>query len=136
MGTGSVSILAALFHWGNGGTALKVISLTFFFINLFFYIVILSMTVARYWMFPEVVPFLPLDNYNYILIVFESYGSRCCTNQEKDSSLAHFPSAPHRSLIWPLSLTNVGTLGGLDFCIPSGDSGGSFLAVLIGPASG
>ncbi|KAF4620542.1 hypothetical protein D9613_000668 [Agrocybe pediades] len=53
MGTGSVSVLAANFHWGAFTTPLKVISLAFFLANLAFYTVILAMTIARYFLFPE-----------------------------------------------------------------------------------
>lgn len=54
MGTGTVSILAADFHFGNGSTALTVITLVFFFINLASYVAVCAVTIARYYLFPEV----------------------------------------------------------------------------------
>lgn len=54
MGTGTVSILASLFYFGYDTTVLKVITLVFFFINLSSYVAILAMSIARYFMFPEV----------------------------------------------------------------------------------
>jgi tellurite resistance protein TehA-like permease len=60
MGTGIVSSLAARFHFGAGSLALEVISLAFFFLNLVFFVFICGMTIARYYMYPEVCPSLLL----------------------------------------------------------------------------
>ncbi|RDB16951.1 Sulfite efflux pump SSU1 [Hypsizygus marmoreus] len=53
MGTGVVSSLAARFHFGAGSLALEVISLIFFFLNLALFVLLCGMTIARYWLFPE-----------------------------------------------------------------------------------
>lgn len=54
MGTGAVSSLINRFHFGAGSLTLKVLTLIFFFLNLFFFVVICGATIARYWMFPKV----------------------------------------------------------------------------------
>ncbi|KAF9461280.1 voltage-dependent anion channel [Collybia nuda] len=53
MGTGVISSLAANFHFGAGSLTLEIISLVFFLLNLALFVVISAMTIARYWMFPE-----------------------------------------------------------------------------------
>ncbi|KAF5385900.1 hypothetical protein D9615_002517 [Tricholomella constricta] len=53
MGTGVISALASRFPFGAGSIALEVISLMFFFLNLFLFVIICGMTVARYWLYPE-----------------------------------------------------------------------------------
>ncbi|KNZ80517.1 Sulfite efflux pump SSU1 [Termitomyces sp. J132] len=53
MGTGVVSALVSRFHFGAGSLALEVISLFFFFLNLALFVAICTMTIARYWLFPE-----------------------------------------------------------------------------------
>lgn len=70
MGTGSVSALAARFHFGAGSLALEVITLIFFFLNLLFFVLICGATVARYWMYPEVLKYLFSGCYH--LLIFES----------------------------------------------------------------
>lgn len=54
MGTGVVSALASRFHFGAGSLALEVVSLIFFLLNLALFVAICAMTIARYWLFPEV----------------------------------------------------------------------------------
>jgi tellurite resistance protein TehA-like permease len=54
MGTGVVSSLTSLFHFGANSLALEIITLIFFFLNLLLFTVISGLTVARYWLFPEV----------------------------------------------------------------------------------
>ncbi|KAG5637040.1 hypothetical protein H0H81_006035 [Sphagnurus paluster] len=53
MGTGVISSLAARFHFGAGSFTLEVISLIFFFLNLILFVVFCGITIARYWLFPE-----------------------------------------------------------------------------------
>ncbi|KAJ7183151.1 voltage-dependent anion channel [Mycena filopes] len=53
MGTGAVSSLVSRFHFGEGSETLKVLTLLFFFLNLFFFVAICAATIARYYMFPE-----------------------------------------------------------------------------------
>ncbi|KAF8207144.1 voltage-dependent anion channel [Mycena galopus ATCC 62051] len=53
MGTGGVAGLISRFHFGQDSEAIKVFTLLFFFLNLFFFIVICAATIARYWIFPE-----------------------------------------------------------------------------------
>jgi hypothetical protein len=57
MGTGVVSGLASMFPFGAGSLALKIITLAFFFLNLIIFVVLLMVTLARYWMFPYVSAF-------------------------------------------------------------------------------
>jgi Voltage-dependent anion channel len=57
MGTGVVSGLASMFPFGAGSLALKIITLAFFFLNLIIFVVLLTVTLARYWMFPYVSAF-------------------------------------------------------------------------------
>ncbi|GLB37101.1 putative C4-dicarboxylate transporter [Lyophyllum shimeji] len=53
MGTGVLSALASRFPFGAGSLALEVISLLFFFLNLALFVLFCGITVARYWLFPE-----------------------------------------------------------------------------------
>ncbi|KAF8997918.1 voltage-dependent anion channel [Cyathus striatus] len=53
MGTGTVSVLVARFHFGAGSTPLKVISLSFYFLNLFLFTAFTVITALRFWMFPS-----------------------------------------------------------------------------------
>jgi tellurite resistance protein TehA-like permease len=54
MGTGVVSGLASIFPFGAGSLALKIVTLIFFFLNLIIFVVLSTLTLARYWMFPYV----------------------------------------------------------------------------------
>lgn len=54
MGTGAVAALVSRFHFGQGSEEIKILTLLFFFLNLFLFVVICAATVARYCMFPEV----------------------------------------------------------------------------------
>ncbi|KAJ7247883.1 voltage-dependent anion channel [Mycena haematopus] len=53
MGTGGVTALISRFHFGQDSEAIKILTLLFFFLNLFFFITICAATIARYWIFPE-----------------------------------------------------------------------------------
>ncbi|KAG5645206.1 hypothetical protein DXG03_006724 [Asterophora parasitica] len=53
MGTGVISALASRFPFGTGSLALQVISLIFFFLNLLLFALFCGMTIARYWLYPE-----------------------------------------------------------------------------------
>ncbi|KAJ7671597.1 voltage-dependent anion channel [Mycena polygramma] len=53
MGTGAVASLVSHFHFGQGSEAIKILTLLFFFLNLFLFVVICVATVARYYIFPE-----------------------------------------------------------------------------------
>ncbi|KAJ7284614.1 voltage-dependent anion channel [Mycena rebaudengoi] len=56
MGTGSVSALISLFHFGENSETIKILTLLFFFLNLCLFISICGATMARYYMFPELWP--------------------------------------------------------------------------------
>jgi tellurite resistance protein TehA-like permease len=56
MGTGAVAGLVSRFHFGQGSEAIKILTLLFFFLNLFFFVAITAATIARYYMFPKVSP--------------------------------------------------------------------------------
>ncbi|KAJ6487791.1 voltage-dependent anion channel [Mycena sanguinolenta] len=53
MGTGGVAGLISRFHFGQDSEAVKILTLVFFFLNLFFFTAICGATIARYWIFPE-----------------------------------------------------------------------------------
>ncbi|KAF8070178.1 voltage-dependent anion channel [Lyophyllum atratum] len=53
MGTGVISSLVSRFPFGAGSLTLEVISLMFFFLNLALFVLFCGLTVARYWLFPE-----------------------------------------------------------------------------------
>ncbi|KAK7032766.1 sulfite efflux pump SSU1 [Favolaschia claudopus] len=53
MGTGAVASLVSRFHFGEGSEAVKVLTLLLFFLNLCFFSIITTATVARYYLFPE-----------------------------------------------------------------------------------
>ncbi|KAJ7249005.1 voltage-dependent anion channel [Mycena rebaudengoi] len=56
MGTGSVSTLISLFHFGENSETIKILTLLFFFLNLCLFISICGATMLRYYMFPELWP--------------------------------------------------------------------------------
>ncbi|KAF8210974.1 voltage-dependent anion channel [Mycena galopus ATCC 62051] len=53
MGTGGIAGLISRFHFGQNSEAIKLLTLLFFFLNLFCFTAICTATVARYWIFPE-----------------------------------------------------------------------------------
>ncbi|KAF9478604.1 hypothetical protein BDN70DRAFT_879725 [Pholiota conissans] len=53
MGTGGISSLFAAFPYGNGSTAMAVLSLIFFFLNLFLFILFFALSVAKYVCYPD-----------------------------------------------------------------------------------
>ncbi|KAJ8514449.1 hypothetical protein ONZ45_g8015 [Pleurotus djamor] len=53
MGTGAISILFFAFPYANGSTAMKTMSLIFFFLNLALLVVFTLITTARYILFPD-----------------------------------------------------------------------------------
>lgn len=61
LGTGVLSSLAHLFPFGTGTPLLNGIAVFFFAVNLGLFIFVLSCTIARYYMFPEVsvITYLP-----------------------------------------------------------------------------
>jgi len=54
MGTGSISILFHAFPYGNDTQTMKMFSLIFFFLNLFLFILLTIVTIARYILFPDI----------------------------------------------------------------------------------
>lgn len=72
MGTGVVSSLAGRFHFGAGSLTLEIISLAFFFLNLVLFVLFSGITIARYWMFPEVNP-LHLSFWNPAYVVTQMW---------------------------------------------------------------
>lgn len=54
MGTGVVGSLISRFYFAEGSEAIKILTLLFFFLNLFFFLVISAATIARYYLYPEV----------------------------------------------------------------------------------
>lgn len=54
MGTGITSGILHLFPYHNGSLALKVVALIVFIINLLLFVYVCGMTIARYWLYPEV----------------------------------------------------------------------------------
>ncbi|KAF7351342.1 Sulfite efflux pump SSU1 [Mycena sanguinolenta] len=53
MGTSGVAALISRFHFGQDSEAVKILTLSFFFLNLCFFVAICGATIARYWLFPE-----------------------------------------------------------------------------------
>ncbi|KAJ7735444.1 voltage-dependent anion channel-domain-containing protein [Mycena olivaceomarginata] len=45
--------LVSRFHFAEGSEAIKILTLLFFFLNLFFFLVICAATIARYYLYPE-----------------------------------------------------------------------------------
>lgn len=78
MGTGSVSALAARFHFGTDSVAIKVITLFFFFLNLGLFVLITGATVARYCMFPEVRFHGVFVPEHVLSSMFNRFGGRRC----------------------------------------------------------
>ncbi|KAK7032845.1 sulfite efflux pump SSU1 [Favolaschia claudopus] len=69
MGTGSVASLVSHFHFGEGSEAVKVLTLLLFFLNLLFFSLITTATVARYRLFPETYAFAGPE-FVYVLWAF------------------------------------------------------------------
>jgi tellurite resistance protein TehA-like permease len=53
MGTGTVSVLAARFYFGRGGTALLVVSSSFFLLNLVLWLIFIATTITRFCLYPR-----------------------------------------------------------------------------------
>jgi len=53
MGTGSISILLHSFPYGNDTPIMRILSLIFFFLNLFLFILFNIITITRYTLFPD-----------------------------------------------------------------------------------
>lgn len=54
VGTGAVSLLFHTFPYGNETKPMKVITLVIFLLNLVLFVVFTAITIARYFMFPDV----------------------------------------------------------------------------------
>jgi tellurite resistance protein TehA-like permease len=54
MGTGATSALVHAFPYGKGSPAVKVVTLTIFFLNIILFVLFTGVTIARYIMFPGI----------------------------------------------------------------------------------
>ncbi|RDB16735.1 Sulfite efflux pump SSU1 [Hypsizygus marmoreus] len=53
MGTGAISILFSSFPYGHNTQPMKILSLLFFFLNLFLFLLFTALTITRYYLYPH-----------------------------------------------------------------------------------